>query len=1010
MNKTICLNMIVKNESHIIEETLKLLIEKIKIDYYVICDTGSNDNTVELIETFFNKWNIQGKIHFHTWKDFGHNRSLALTCAKDICDYLLIFDSDDYIVGDINLNKLTHDGYLLKFGNNTAFYQRKILVKSCFPWKFNGVLHECIGCDVPTNEVVLEGNYYIVSGKTSSRNKNPTKYLDDAKILEKAFVNSLETNDGLFSRYSYYCANSYFDAGKKDQAIKWYKKTLTLNGWFEEKYNSCLALHQLIDDESRFYFLVKSFTYNPTRIEGIYELVKYYTCEQQYNIAWNYYTLIKKYFETEYYPSNGDLSSRLFVKTMDYSFFLPYYMIIVCSYIKEYTTGVLMLKIILKHKGYSGKWWVDNLFYNLQFYKEYITEDLKKECLSYISFLKEKGIHPKETTLFKKNILFYTGFSDTLWNLTTSEKNPLGGSERAICYLSQELSKYFTIYITGDVLPEQKNGVVFVNRNGIQNLLDTTHFESIIISRYISFFTLYTPKKYNTIYIMGHDIYLLNNVHGCNLTPNEILSNYRVTGTVCLTNWHRDNFKMKYPLLKNVSVINNGICPELFPPKKLKKRNSFIYTSCSVRGLLRLVEIWKDILQELPDATLNISSYLEFPLNEQDRLIQTIIDKFPDTIKHLGQLNQTELYNVMGVSEYWLYPCSFQETSCITAMEMLMSEVICLYYPIAGLTDTLGNYGIKVSENTEIETIVNLSEKQKKILRTNGKEYALTCSWKHRAEEWNLLLKKKKKWVFYYNLYHITSIKDYINNLNNESCEVYLTNEIEFIKKINPDEITVILNNFMNGNYNCVPDLTDIKENVTFLQLEPLNLPHRIECLKRVKWDTFIYDYSLSNIKILNEYGIQSVYLPYIVKEKEYLSKIFKETKKEYHFGFINKKTSMPITPPRRNKVLAYLFDSGFKVNIVSGWGEDRDRELAKCKVILNIHGQINENENPCPEECSNIFEHIRCDRLLESGFEVLSEESYCLDQAFKMKYPNLKIIKYTDFFTLHGTVPLESF
>jgi hypothetical protein len=59
-----------------------------------------------------------------------------------------------------------------------------------------------------------------------------------------------------------------------------------------------------------------------------------------------YYTLIKDYFEKEYYPSNGDLSSRLFVKTIDYTFFLPYYMIIVCSYVKEWSTGILMLQII----------------------------------------------------------------------------------------------------------------------------------------------------------------------------------------------------------------------------------------------------------------------------------------------------------------------------------------------------------------------------------------------------------------------------------------------------------------------------------------------------------------------------------------------------------------------------------------------------------------------------------------------------------------------------------------
>ena len=48
--QTICLNMIVKNESHIIEKTLENICNKIKISYWVISDTGSTDNTVELIK------------------------------------------------------------------------------------------------------------------------------------------------------------------------------------------------------------------------------------------------------------------------------------------------------------------------------------------------------------------------------------------------------------------------------------------------------------------------------------------------------------------------------------------------------------------------------------------------------------------------------------------------------------------------------------------------------------------------------------------------------------------------------------------------------------------------------------------------------------------------------------------------------------------------------------------------------------------------------------------------
>ena len=53
---TICLNMIVKNESKIIFRLFDSVINL--IDTYCICDTGSTDNTVQMIEDYFREKNI----------------------------------------------------------------------------------------------------------------------------------------------------------------------------------------------------------------------------------------------------------------------------------------------------------------------------------------------------------------------------------------------------------------------------------------------------------------------------------------------------------------------------------------------------------------------------------------------------------------------------------------------------------------------------------------------------------------------------------------------------------------------------------------------------------------------------------------------------------------------------------------------------------------------------------------------------------------------------------------
>ena len=133
-------------------------------------------------------------------------------------------------------------------------------------------------------------------------------------------------------------------------------------------------------------------------------------------------------------------------------------------------------------------------------------------------------------------------------------------------------------------------------------------------------------------------------------------------------------------------------------------------------------------------------------------------------ITHLGKLNTQQLYDLMDISEYWLYPCSFNETSCITALEMLMSGVICLYYPIAGLTDTMKDFGIQIKKGNEIEKLKELKESDKKLLIERGIKYATSCSWISRASQWN---KRLKRVLFYARPEFPKNIlEEYITSLN----------------------------------------------------------------------------------------------------------------------------------------------------------------------------------------------------------------------------------------------------
>ena len=338
-----------------------------------------------------------------------------------------------------------------------------------------------------------------------------------------------------------------------------------------------------------------------------------------------------------------------------------------------------------------------------------------------------------------KKILIFTGFPPVPWNLSYSKQNALGGSERAVCYLSEQFSKNYLVYISGNVIEETIGNIKFINIKSTFEAVNVCHFDHVIVSRYLGFFIDFPNLKATKVIIWAHDTsFVTCNMNNVNITPEDLLTNLgdRITNCVCLTEWHKNIFIKQYPMLKNkIEIINNGIDLSLFKYPTEKVKNSFVYSSRPARGLPRIIELWDDITRILPDAILHIASYVEYT-EEYQKLIS---DK--KNVNYLGSLNSQDLYKLMAQSEFWFYPVCYQETSCITAMEMLQSEVVCVYYPVAGLVDTLNGHGVQVIPGNELNNLLKLNEQTKSILRKRGKEYTTReCSWETAYEKWKKIL------------------------------------------------------------------------------------------------------------------------------------------------------------------------------------------------------------------------------------------------------------------------------
>lgn len=288
--------MIVKNEAHIIIETLQNVLKY--IDYWVISDTGSTDGTQKLITDFFKKNDIPGELVHHKWRDFGHNRTMALNCCYNKSDYILILDADDLIMGDLKIpENMTADAYSLLYGNTTVYRRTQLVKNRKLRWRYRGILHEFIECiNKPNYDLqFLDGNYYVDSRRLGARNNIKNKYLRDAELLVKEI--NRDPNNELVSRYYFYTGQSYFDHGDYENSIKYYSKRIEYNGWYEEVYysyfqiaNSMRNMNNYSDEKIENAYMA-AHNYLPSRAEPLYEIGVYYAQKNEYKKALKYILL-----------------------------------------------------------------------------------------------------------------------------------------------------------------------------------------------------------------------------------------------------------------------------------------------------------------------------------------------------------------------------------------------------------------------------------------------------------------------------------------------------------------------------------------------------------------------------------------------------------------------------------------------------------------------------------------------------------------------------------------------
>ena len=150
------------------------------------------------------------------------------------------------------------------------------------------------------------------------------------------------------------------------------------------------------------------------------------------------------------------------------------------------------------------------------------------------------------------------------------------------------------------------------------------------------------------------------------------------------------------------------------------------------------------------------------------------------------------------------------------------------------------------------------------------------------------------------------------------------------------------------------------------INTEQLTRPeYKDSCVNYLKSKCPIYDYSPENNSIMKN---KLTYFPYQYYDEEVnkLKDLINNEEKKYDIAFCG------LPSVRRTDIINKLIEKGITVNGISSlWGVQRDKAIASCKILLNIH---------C-NETYNVYETIRCDRWVFAGLPIISEDSIASDK-----------------------------
>lgn len=247
---TIGLLMMVKNEKKRIGVTLKSVVGF--VDALIIYDTGSTDNTKEIIQEFakankINLYMIEGE-----FINFSTSRNVSLSYAETIdVKFLLLMDTNDELQGGEHLLPFVKNHMNTEFtgyltcqhwwsGQYDKYFNMRFVKNRC-GWRYMGSVHEWMKdttskTDEPSFPVYrMPDNIILYQDRTADDNKSGKRFARDKVLLLKD-----HKENPTEPRVLFYLAQTCSCLGEYDESLYYYKLRANLEGFQEEKFHAYL--------------------------------------------------------------------------------------------------------------------------------------------------------------------------------------------------------------------------------------------------------------------------------------------------------------------------------------------------------------------------------------------------------------------------------------------------------------------------------------------------------------------------------------------------------------------------------------------------------------------------------------------------------------------------------------------------------------------------------------------------------------------------------------------------